>query len=148
MPIRWTQYIHLGKNHLLLYHSGKRDKYRCGTREKTNRESPQINANRIFLAPSCSAPAYRLRRIARRLEKCCRKNRRAGFSLNLLLFLCNRKNNETTEKPARGFFSQHFSREGAILRRRSAGAEHPNARKMRFALIRGDSRFFSSSIHT
>jgi len=32
------------------------------TREKTNRESPRINANRIFLAPSCSAPADRLRR--------------------------------------------------------------------------------------
>ena len=29
---------------------------------KKKRESPQINANRIFLAPSCSAPAYRLRR--------------------------------------------------------------------------------------
>ncbi|HJJ50185.1 MAG TPA: hypothetical protein O0X01_01470, partial [Methanocorpusculum sp.] len=82
-------------------------------------------------------PADRLRRIARRLEKCYRKNRRAGFSFNLLLFLYNRKNNQTIEKPARGFFSQHFSREGAILRRRSAGAEHPNVRKMRFAFIRG-----------
>jgi hypothetical protein len=30
--------------------------------EKKNRESPRILANRIFLAPSCSAPAYRLRR--------------------------------------------------------------------------------------
>ena len=34
---------------------------RCGCIRK-NRESPQINANRIFLAPSCSAPADRLRR--------------------------------------------------------------------------------------
>jgi len=84
------------------------------TRDKTNRESARINANRIYLAPSCSAPADRLRRIARRLEKCYRKNRLAGFSLRKLLFLCNRKNNETTEKPARGFFRQHFSREGAI----------------------------------
>jgi hypothetical protein len=47
-------------------------------------------------------------------ENCKRKNRRTGFSLRSLLFLCNRKNNETTEKPARGFFPQHFSSEGAI----------------------------------
>ncbi len=65
------------------------------------------------------------------------KNRLAGFSFKLALFLCRMKNNKRTEKPARGFFPQHFSREGAILRRRSAGAEHPNARKMRFAVIRG-----------
>ena len=32
------------------------------THEIVKRESPRINANRIFLAPSCSAPAYRLRR--------------------------------------------------------------------------------------
>ncbi len=84
--------------------------------------------------------------IAHRLEKCYRKNRRAGFSFKLALFLCCMRNNKRTEKPARRFFQQHFSREGAILRRRSAGAEHPKARKMRFALIRGDSRVVFSDI--
>ena len=43
-------------------------------------------------------------RIAHRLEKFYWKNRRAGFSLRKLVFVCNQKNNETTEKPARGFF--------------------------------------------
>ncbi len=51
------------------------------------------------------------------------------------------------EKPARGFFRQHFSRRRAILRRRSAGAEHDGARKMRFAKIGGDSRLNISCVH-
>ncbi|HJJ34845.1 MAG TPA: hypothetical protein O0X79_04195, partial [Methanocorpusculum sp.] len=47
------------------------------------------------------------------------------------------KKNESTEKPARGFFLSIFQERVRFLRRRSAGAEHPNVRKMRFALIRG-----------
>ena len=42
----------------------------CRNMRLFNRESPRILANRIFLAPPCSASADRLRRIARRLEKC------------------------------------------------------------------------------
>ena len=56
------------------------------TREITNRESPPIFTNRIFLALGCSAPADRLRRIASSLEKCYRKNPRAGFSVVSLFF--------------------------------------------------------------
>jgi len=48
--------------------------------EKKNRESPRINANRIFLTPACSAPAYRLRRNRTPSGKMLKKNRRAGFS--------------------------------------------------------------------
>jgi len=56
--------------------------------EKKNRESPPIFANRIFLAPSCSAPAYRLRRNRTPSGKMLGKNRRAGFSfwLSFILF--------------------------------------------------------------
>jgi len=49
-----------------------------------NRESPRILANRIFLAPSCSAPAYRLRRNRTPSGKILGKNRRAGFSYHIL----------------------------------------------------------------
>jgi len=49
--------------------------------EKTNRESPRILANRIFLASSCSAPAYRLRRNRTPSGKMLGKNPRAGFSI-------------------------------------------------------------------
>ncbi|MPL99500.1 hypothetical protein SDC9_45718 [bioreactor metagenome] len=56
------------------------------TRDKTNRESPRINTNRIFLTFGCSASAHRLRRIAPSLEKCYRKNPRAGFSVDSLFF--------------------------------------------------------------
>ena len=44
------------------------------------------------------------------------------------------------EKPARRFFLSIFPDGVRFLRRRSAGAEHDDARKMRFARIRGDSR--------
>ena len=118
------------------------------THEKKNRESPRIIANRIFLASSCSASAYRLRKNRTPSGKMLSKKPVCRFFSQFTSILYTRKNNETTGKPARGFFSQHFSREGAILRRRSAGAEHPNARKMRFAKIGGDSRFFFSCIHT
>jgi len=50
------------------------------------------------------------------------------------------RNDEQKEKPARGFFLSIFPDGVRFLRRRSAGAEHDGARKMRFALIRGDSR--------
>jgi len=50
-----------------------------------NRESPRILANRIFLAPSCSAPAYRLRRNRTQSGKMLGKNPRAGFS-HLILY--------------------------------------------------------------
>jgi hypothetical protein len=63
----------------------------CGNLNLFNRESPRINANRIFLAPSCSAPADRLRRNRTPSGKMLKKNRRAGFSLRNYLFLCNRK---------------------------------------------------------
>jgi hypothetical protein len=46
---------------------------------------PRILTNRIFLAPSCSAPAYRLRRNRTPSGKMLRKNRRAGFSIVLNL---------------------------------------------------------------
>jgi hypothetical protein len=60
------------------------------------------------------------------------KNPRAGFSV-VSLFLDYKQREVYGEKPARRFFRQHFSRRRAILRRRSAGAEHDDARKMRFA---------------
>jgi len=42
--------------------------------------------------------------IARRLEKCWGKTGVPVFLSVNFSFLCNRKYNETTEKPARGFF--------------------------------------------
>ena len=65
--------------------------------EKAHRESPRIFANRIFLAPSCSAPAYRLRRNRTPSGKMLGKNPRAGFSFKLVLFLCDPRNNKTIE---------------------------------------------------
>jgi hypothetical protein len=62
--------------------------------------------------------------IARRLEKCWGKTGVPVF-LSVNFSICVMKNNETTEKPARGFFLQHFSREGAILRRRSPNGQSP-----------------------
>ena len=50
---------------------------------KKNRESPRINANRIFLAFGCSAPAYRLRRNRTLSGKMLGKNPRAGFSYHI-----------------------------------------------------------------
>ena len=52
----------------------------CGHMNLFNRESPRIYANRIFLAPSCSSPADRLRRNRTPSGKMLRKNPRAGFS--------------------------------------------------------------------
>jgi len=77
----------------------------CGHMRLFNRESPRIFANRIILAPSCSAPAYACKPkvcvppqmgfacagIARRLEKCCRKNRRAGFSFIVTIIQAQRE---------------------------------------------------------
>jgi hypothetical protein len=54
--------------------------------------------------------------------------------------LISQKEMLTERKTGTPVFPQHFSRRRAILRRRSAGAEHGGARKMRFAKIRGDSR--------
>jgi len=56
-----------------------------GHKRKTNRESPRINANRIFLAFGCSAPADRLRRNRTLTGKMLGKNPRAGFSIVLIL---------------------------------------------------------------
>ena len=104
--------------------------------KKTNRESPRINANRIFLAPSCSAPAYRLRRNrtpsgkvhelkAREtsqeplaLGQMLGKNRRAGFSLRKLLFVCNRKIMKQQKNPHAGFSDSIFQERVRFLRRR------------------------------
>jgi hypothetical protein len=55
------------------------------TQEKAHRESPRINANRIFLAFGDSAPAYRLRRNRPLTGKMLGKNPRAGFSIVLNL---------------------------------------------------------------
>ncbi|MEA5037848.1 MAG: hypothetical protein VB020_06265, partial [Methanocorpusculum sp.] len=54
--------------------------------------------------------------------------------------LVSQKEKLTERKTGTPVFPQHFSRRRAILRRRSAEAEHGGARKMRFALIRGDWR--------
>ncbi len=78
--------------------------------------------------------------IAPFLEKCYRKNPRAGFSVVSLFFRLHKKRSIPREKPARRFFPSIFPDGVRFLRRRSAGAEHDGARKMRFALIRGDSR--------
>jgi len=63
--------------------NGRKERSRdeCGCMKLLNRESPRINANRIFLAPSCSAPAYRLRRNRTPSGKMLGKNPRAGFSI-------------------------------------------------------------------
>jgi len=97
---------------------------------------PRINANRIFLAPSCSAPAYRLRRNrtssgkvhelkAREtsqeplaLGQMLGKNRRAGFSLRKLLFVCNRKIMKQQKNPHAGFSDSIFQERVRFLRRR------------------------------
>jgi len=55
----------------------------CGDKRLFNRESPRIFANRIFLAPSCSAPAYRLRRNRTPSGKMLGKNPPAGFSFGV-----------------------------------------------------------------
>ena len=53
--------------------------------EKAHRESPRINANRIFLAFGDSAPADRLRRNRPLTGKMLGKNPPAGFSIVLNL---------------------------------------------------------------
>jgi len=61
----------------------------CGYMRKPTanlRELTRINANRIFLAFGCSAPAYRLRRNRTLSGKMLRKNRRAGFSFCVAFF--------------------------------------------------------------
>ncbi|WP_167816213.1 hypothetical protein [Methanocorpusculum sp. GPch4] len=75
--------------------------------------------------------------IAPSLEKCYRKNPRAGFSVVSLFFRLHKMRRLRREKPARRFFPSIFPDGVRFLRRRSAGAEHDGARKMRFALIRG-----------
>ena len=82
----------------------------CGDKRLFNRESPRINANRIFLAPACSAPADRLRRNRTPSGKMLRKNRRAGFSLRNLLILYNRKIMKQQKNPHAGFSSAFFKR--------------------------------------
>ncbi len=52
------------------------------------------------------------------------------------------------KNPHAGFSLSIFQVRVRFLRRRSAGAEHPNVRKMRFAIIRGDSRLVFSQVST
>ena len=63
----------------------RRDTVGCGSMNLFNRESPRINANRIFLAFGCSAPAYRLRRNRTLSGKMLGKNPPAGFSHTRIL---------------------------------------------------------------
>ena len=76
----------------------------CGNLNLFNRESPRINANRIFLAPSCSAPAYRLRRNRTPSGKMLSEKPACRFFSPLISLFVKSINYETTEKPARGFF--------------------------------------------
>ena len=55
-----------------------------------NRESPRILANRIFLAPSCSAPADRLRRNRTPSGKMLSEKPACRFFLKVILYLCGR----------------------------------------------------------
>jgi len=79
------------------------------TWDKANRESPPIFTNRIFLAPSCSAPAYRLRRNRTPSGKMLSEKPACGFfffmivSFNSNVFFGVRGRDSGAERPAVGY---------------------------------------------
>jgi hypothetical protein len=78
--------------------------------------------------------------ITRRLEKCWGKTGVPVFLSVTFSFCVIIKIMKQQKNPHAGFSDSIFQERVRFLRRRLAEAEHPNVRKMRFALIRGDSR--------
>ncbi len=78
--------------------------------------------------------------IAPFLEKCWEKTGVPVFLSVYFSFCVIEKIMKQQKNPHAGFSDSIFQERVRFLRRRSAGAEHDGARKMRFALIRGDSR--------
>ncbi|MPL72568.1 hypothetical protein SDC9_18353 [bioreactor metagenome] len=135
----------------------------CGNMNLFNRESPRINANRIFLAFGCSAPAdackskicvppqtgfaclgFAYAESHPLLKNAIGKTRVRVFLLFHYFFDYTKREVNGEKNRHAGFSYSIFPDVVRFLRRRSAGAEHNGARKMRFALIRGDSRLVFS----
>ncbi len=108
----------------------------CGDKRLFNRESPRINANRIFLAPSCSAPAYRLRRIApERKENAIRVNSRrfavGSFSwIHTISYTKSKKNNWGVERfiPQKNRYEKMRGRPDRADQRSAVQLRWPSAR--------------------
>ncbi len=71
-------------------------------------KEPRINANRIFLAPSCSAPADRLRRNRTSSGKMLMEKPACGFFCSFIIFSITQKEGGKERKTGTPVFQTAF----------------------------------------